>query len=601
MFCKLAVRNVRRSVRDYAVYFLTLAFGVCLFYVFNSLEGQWVMQTLGRSQHQIMDAIMTFMNVFSVFVSVVLACLILYAHTFLMKRRKRELGTYFLLGLPTGQVSLLLVLETLLIGLLALGAGLALGVLLSQVLGLFTMSMFSASLAELRMVFSLPAVGKTVLYFGVIFLVVMAFTGISVSRARLLDLMQGARRNEELRERPLWVSAVLFLMGAAMLGTAYAMVLTRGILRIDALFFVMLGLGTLGTLLFFRALSGFLLRVVQGRRGLYYKGLNMFILRQWSSKVHSTYLSMTVICILLLLAIGITACSVGLNNTMEALTVSKAPYDVTVTSNDHDPDGLRPVEIEARLAQAGYSVGGAGVTFLLRDTGRDLPALSHTDYSRLMALRGLPGLAVEDLPARRSETFCNGSGWGEYLVLPDGEAAVLPALRQYYVENYPPGADHAALDAALHTAAEKAYALSACTRLDLYYETMGTKVLVLFLGLYLGVVFLLTAAAVLALQQLSQAADNAPRYEILTKLGADRRMRDGAVLAQVALAFFLPLGLAAIHAVVGMTAANAVIAEVGRVDSAASSLAAALLILLVYGGYFAATFLSSRRIAGGNR
>lgn len=144
MFCKLALRNVTRSLKDYAVYFLTLTFGVCIFYIFNSLESQWCMQMLARSAHYMVETILIFMDVFSVFVSVVLACLILYANTFLMKRRKRELATYFLLGLPTGKVSLLLVLETLLIGLLSLAAGLLLGVLLSHGLALLTMAMFAS-------------------------------------------------------------------------------------------------------------------------------------------------------------------------------------------------------------------------------------------------------------------------------------------------------------------------------------------------------------------------------------------------------------------------------------------------------------------------
>ena len=144
MFCKLAWKNVSRSLRDYGVYFLTLTFGVCLFYVFNSLESQWCMQMLSRSAHYMAESILVLMDVFSAFVSVVLAGLVLYANTFLMKRRKRELGTYLLLGMPTWRVSLLLVLETLLIGLLALAAGLLLGVLLSHGLGLLTISMFSA-------------------------------------------------------------------------------------------------------------------------------------------------------------------------------------------------------------------------------------------------------------------------------------------------------------------------------------------------------------------------------------------------------------------------------------------------------------------------
>ena len=100
MFSKLALRNVRRSFRDYGVYLLTLTFGVCLFYTFNSIDGQGVMVYLAQSQNPMAQLIQTILDIFSVFVAVVLACLILYANTFLIRRRKRELGTSLLLGLP---------------------------------------------------------------------------------------------------------------------------------------------------------------------------------------------------------------------------------------------------------------------------------------------------------------------------------------------------------------------------------------------------------------------------------------------------------------------------------------------------------------------
>ena len=130
---------------------------------------------------------------------------------------------------------------------------------------------------------------------------------------------------------------------------------------------------------------------------------------------------------------------------------------------------------------------------------------------------------------------------------------------------------------------------------------MGTKALVLFIGLYLGVVFLLASAAVLALQQLTQAADAAGQYRVLALLGAPAKLRGRAADAQVALAFLLPLVLALVHAAVGMTAANAVIAEVGKVDASASAAVTALLLAVVYGGYFLATCRGSRRLLGSGK
>ena len=201
MFCKLALRNVRRSFRDYGVYLLTLTFGVCLFYTFNSLDGQGAIQYLAQSGSPMVEVILSCISVFSVFVAVVLACLMVYANRFLLRRRKRELGTYLLLGLGQGQVSLILMLETGLVALVSMVLGLGLGVLASMGLSRLTTSMFQISVDHLLgLRFSPAAAGKTVLYFGLIFLVMMVLSGVQVSRAKLLDLMQGNRRNEPLKQ-----------------------------------------------------------------------------------------------------------------------------------------------------------------------------------------------------------------------------------------------------------------------------------------------------------------------------------------------------------------------------------------------------------------
>lgn len=662
MFCKLALKNVARSVKDYSVYFITLTFGVCIFYVFNSMEAQTVMRYLGGSESNYARAILLLIDILSVFVTVVLAFLILYANTFLIRRRKRELGTYLLLGMRQGHISMLLFLETLCIGLFALGLGLLLGVFLSQFISVFTAGLFSIRMTQWEFVFSLKALLKTALYFGGIFLLVMIFNSVAVSRCRLIDLMQAEQRSEHLRLRSKRTSLLLFLAGVVLLAVAYAMLLERGIFRVDGLFFLMLGLGTAGTLLFFRSLSGFLLEVCQKNKGLYYKGLNMFILRQFNSKINTTYVSMTVICLMLLLAIGITACSVGLNNTIESNTNGSAPYDVTVrfwpSGQGDEPD------LEGWLAAGGFDPEEAldgRVYYTTRraildesltldwngvvDHLSDFEALRLSDYNALMALQGKPGLTLggdsyqilwgtvnadksqmqafaaleADLTlggetyrfaGTQSQVIYTSAGfYSSMLILPDAALEGLPLSGQTLVGNYPAGTDAQAADARLSQAmrnlvprdynADGGYSYSSDTRLGIYMDTMGSKILVLFIGIYLGIIFLLTSAAVLALQQLSQAADNAGRYRILSRLGAPEKMRDRSLYVQVFLYFFLPLSLAVVHSVVGMTAANAAIAEVGRVDAVASSVVTAAFILVVYGAYFLATCLASRRIVRG--
>ena len=567
MFSKLAFKNVGRSMKDYGVWFLTIAFGVCLFYVFNSLETQAVFQYLGSGpQAPTAQAIRELIGMLSVFVWVVLAFLILYASGFLIRRRKGELGTYLLLGMERGQVARLLLLETLCMGVLALLAGLGLGVLAAWGLSAFTAGLFAVPMTEFTFSVSLAAMGKTALAFSLIFLLVMLCHAFAVSRCRLLDLMQARRVNQELKAQSLGVSVVLFLAGAGLLAVAYAMLLTRGLLRVDALFWVMIGLGSLGTLLFFRSLSGFLLRVCQSSKRLYYRNLNMFVLRQFNARINTTYRSMTVICLMLLLAIGITASSVGLNNTVEQMTAEQAPQDVELL---YYPEQEGEVDLPALLAEGGFDPE-AECAFSLA-----VPVY-RTGEERAITQ------SMHDAIAGR---------WGQdaaYAFRAHNGLAVRP-------DKY---AAEARFQDALSTL-DTLGVYGCTTRIGTWMEVMGTKVLVLFIGLYLGVVFLLASAAVLALQQLTQAADNAPRYQLLARLGAPERMRARSVDIQVFLSFFLPLALALVHAAVGMTAANAVIAEVGKVDAAASSAVAAVLLLVIYGGYFLATCWGSRRIVRG--
>lgn len=612
MFSKLALRNVRRSFRDYGVYLLTLTFGVCLFYTFNSIDGQGAMVYLAQNRNPMVEPIMILMDVFSVFVAVVLACLILYANRFLLRRRKRELGTYLLLGLSQGQVSRLLFLETGLIGLVSLLAGLALGVAASFGMSALTLSMFELDVSGMLAVnFSPRAAGKTVLYFGVIFLLVMALSGVQVSKSKLIDLIHGERKNEVLKPRPLSAAVLQFALGVVCLLAAYAILLTFGMalaVAIPFLCFPMLGLGTLGTLLIFRSLSGFVMKFVQSRPGLYFKDLNVFTLRQWISKVHTTYLAQTVVCILLLLAIGITASSLGLNSTLSAMTDGQAPFDLSVQNQSGD---VETVDFDALLREGGFNpeeklAWSCDVLYYYNDkevTGIEdaSGAIRVSDLDTLLARQSKPAYAGP-LPALLDHNEADSLSTGRLgltcVVIPDEMAERLEIRRQVWSADYAGDREETERQLLqLIRPLNTRLSVQMESRLSIYADMVGNKILALFLGLYLGFTFLLAAAAVLALQQLSQGADNTTRYAVLRRLGAEERQVKRSATQQVTLAFLLPLALALVHSAVGMKAANDLIATAGRVDSAASSAVTAGVLLAVYGGYFLATALACRRMA----
>ena len=140
---KLIIRNVRKNIQDYMIYFLTLTVSVSMFYAFNSIQTQPALNDLDATKQLLSDQLGILLSALSVVVAVVLAFLILYANQFLLKRRKKELGIYTLLGMEKGKISRIFAGETLCVGILSLVFGLILGLLLSQGLSIFSLRLFA--------------------------------------------------------------------------------------------------------------------------------------------------------------------------------------------------------------------------------------------------------------------------------------------------------------------------------------------------------------------------------------------------------------------------------------------------------------------------
>ena len=153
MLCKLSLKNIKKSIKDYAIYFFTLILGVAIFYVFNALESQTVLMDVSSSTKEIIKLMMTMLSSVSIFVSFILGFLIIYASRFLMKRRNKEFGVYLTLGMSKRKISMILFFETLFIGFLSLIVGLGLGVILSQFMSLLVANMFEADLTKFTFVF----------------------------------------------------------------------------------------------------------------------------------------------------------------------------------------------------------------------------------------------------------------------------------------------------------------------------------------------------------------------------------------------------------------------------------------------------------------
>ncbi len=331
MLFKLSVQNMKKSIKDYAIYFLTLVLGVAIFYMFNSLDSQEAMLEVSKSTHEIIGLMISMLGIVSIFVAIVLGLLIVYANNFLINRRKKEFGIYMTLGMGRRQISKIILLETIFVGIISLIVGLVIGVFGSQFMSVLVAKMFEADMSKFNFVFSSEACIKTCIYFAVMYIAVMIFNTFTISKYKLINLLNATKKNEKVKIRNPFLAILVFIAGATILGYAYYIVTVKAnTLRLTKDILKPILMGITGTVLVFWSLSGFILTTIQKMKNIYLKGTNMFVLRQINNKINTTVASMSVICLMLFMTITVLSSSLSLRNSMQKDLLEMTPMDINL-------------------------------------------------------------------------------------------------------------------------------------------------------------------------------------------------------------------------------------------------------------------------------
>lgn len=682
MLFKISLKNIRKSLKDYTVYFFTLILGVAIFYVFNAIDSQSVMLDVRENMMDIIKLMNDMLSGVSVFVSCILGFLIIYASRFLIKRRNKEFGIYLTLGMSKRKISVILFFETLLIGIVSLVAGLVIGTILSQFMSVIVANMFDADMTKFKFIFSMKACVKTLIYFAIMYVLVMIFNTFSISRCKLIDLLNAGKKTEKVTMKNPVVCTIVFVIGVGILSYAYWMV-TRGVRTLNTFdkIGIPIALGCVATFLIFWSVSGFMIRIFTSIKSVYYKGVNSFVLRQFCSKINTTVFSTTVICIMLFITISVLSAALSMKDSLSKDLDSMCPVDVQLAKysydamseayatsqdmNEKDREMLEDskLSIIETLNNSGfdaqkyfkdvaeYNIYNTGLT--VKDTLGDIntddyqfmadtimPVMTIGDYNSVARLYGNSTyelnddeyIIVEDYKNMlmiRNQALKKGIilsvNGKEYkprysecmdgfvqigvqnmndgiLVVPDN------AVKPQQVRNMGLSADYRAdtkeerysietqLDNLMKNISFQTSFISWNSRIDLAESSVGLGALVTFIALYLGIIFLISSAAILALRELSDSADNKERYGMLRKLGVDERMIDMALFKQIGIFFAFPLILALIHSVFGIKFINIILATMGMSSMAASIGLTLAFVAVIYGGYFLITYLCSRSI-----
>lgn len=673
MSFKLAIQNIKKSIRDYSIYFFTLVIAVAIFYTFNSLDAQSSMLSLSSNKSDSAKALVTLIGYVSIFVSFILCFLIVYSNNFLIKRRKKEIGIYLMLGMSKRKVSTILVCETFLVGIVSLVVGLGLGVVLSQFVSIGTAKLFEADMSMFKFVFSSASLIKTVIYFGIIFLLVMIFNVLTLSKNKLIDLLNANKKNESVKVRNKYVTLITFILALIFLGYAYYLLFNKALLSLDNKALIMIICGSIGTFLFFFSLSGFLLRIFEHTKKLYLKDLNLFVLKQVNNKINTTVVSTTLICLMLLLTIGILSGSMSLANAFNSGLTENNITDWTITGNGNtyvydENDKLQETKktdlfkivqdesfknmVSNYVSYKKYSNNELLIKDLLTDNAKNKAInkygsngvsfdistimISKTDYINIMKLYNRNYIDIKDdeylilgnidfivelyqdgygksnsieisnkvLKPGSSEIIdvalenSNSDSNDGIIVVSDELIVDYTLLNDYIIGNYKEHNNIDEQDKILKKLVRSNFDgyCRMTSKKEMLDTAVGIKVITTFIGLYLGIVFAICSATVLAIGQLSESSDNKNRYKILRQLGASNKMICKSLIIQISIMFILPLIVAIIHAFFGLREINGIIQILASIDLASNILKTSLFIVFIYGGYFLATYLCSKKI-----
>ncbi|NFI75901.1 ABC transporter permease [Clostridium botulinum] len=663
MYSKIALKNIKKSYKDYTIYFLTLILAVCIFYSFNSIESQKVLIEL-----KFMSDIMKAISGVSVLVSIILGGLIVYANNFLIKRRKKELGIYMILGMGKRKISRILVTETFIVGVISLVGGLVLGIGASQGLSTFTLNLFDVGMDEYEFIVSTSAIGKTILYFGTMFLLIMIFNVFVISKYKVIDLLIANIKNEDIKFKNPFIYLLTFVLCVISIGFSYKSLLEIPFdleRNLERNMSIPIALAIVGTVLFFFSLAGVILYVTNKNKKIYFKGLNMFVLKQMNSKVNTNFISMSLICLMLFITIVVLSTGINFKKVQEEGRRTITPFDASVTLYNKDENKNQKNHIEDMLNKIDFKKSknekyaiyndyytGLKASELLKIKERNFERYNVyfskiSDYNKILKLKD-----EKEITLNKNEVLILSSSGGainlineklksnriinikgiEYLVKNDKvieENLKTSSMADNFctvVINDELVSDYKISSSILNVMYldknreenNKKYnkindnyikdeyknldiPIDAITKDEVYSKSKGITSMMLFISIYLGLVFLITSMAVLALQQLSEASDSIERYKALKRIGANKKMIDKTIFIQTLMYFSLPVILALIHSMVVIKIVNDLTSTIiNTANFRYSILITVLIFVIVYLEYFYITYAGYKNIVKRN-
>lgn len=588
----IAKKNVEKNLKGYFLYFISIVFTVCVYYTFRSLQYNPSIDTALASSSKASTAF----NAASFIIALFSILFIAYSNSFFIKKRKKEIGLYALLGIENREIGLLLFFETLMIGTVALVTGIIFGIVFSKLMLVVLLKIIGLNLS-IPFSISFKAILNTFILFICLFLFIAFQSNRIIYKFKLIELFKASKVSEK-RKGSSKLLAVLSILLIAFGYINYILV-TKGNDLIMASV-ITLGVVVVGTFLFFSSFMYFVIKTEKNNESKFYKGLNMISTSQLMYRIKSNAKMLSIISILS--AATLTAIGVSMSTYFMSSEIVKqnAPFSYTLKIDDENyikefEDTLSKSKEHELLNKGKFSY--IRLPEVKEDStseyAQEYEIISLSNLNEVLKLKGIKELEnikddefIQSYPKDYDyldlseikidnngkevklinkvdidEKLYNTPAPQDIIIVSDNTFDNLKANNKvinYYLYNISNEKDVEEFDNNVLKITEK-YAIGDYEKpisslVDSYYSSFKKEFtfsgIMVFIGVFVGLVFLVCTCSVIFFKLLSEAEDEAPRYKILEKIGVDDDDIKSSVYKQVGFNFFIPLLVGSMHSIV---------------------------------------------------
>lgn len=622
IYGKLAVTNLKNNKKSYIPYILASAFSVMMYFIMDNLYRNRSLVEKGSPLAIMLSYAAAVILIFSII-------FLFYINSFLIKRRKKELGIYNILGMGKGHLGKMLFLESVITTVASIIGGILAGILLSKLVYLILLKILHMG-GKIEYRISLASTGMTTILFGAIFILIFLYNLLQMKLSNPIELLRGGNTGER-EPKTKWIMTII---GILCLAGGYSIALiTKEPLQALGQFFIAVLLVVVGTYALFMAGSITLLKILRNKKSYYYKTRHFTAVSGMIYRMKQNAVGLANICILSTMVLVMVSMTVSLYGGMNDVITTRFPYEAQITSSGiNQKEEGQIEEIIKNMTKKNHTVPTSQIRFHIgrfttvynsktkkfdmmaagdyaNSNAADLVMIPLSDYNqtegknvnlkenevllyhrnhnrndnrshkksdtealknkKVIQLNSISYKVVDELDRlaiAKADTTSFIDGW--YVVVKDSSiitsylkdiyenSNIYDELKEYYGKiqySYSfnlngSRANRAKTEKSIQKQLQKKFANCSIESRELsresFYELYGGF---LFIGIFLGIIFLMATTLIIYYKQISEGYDDRERYQIMQKVGMSKREVKSSIRSQILMVFFLPLAMAIIH------------------------------------------------------